>query len=286
MGLYDRQYTQDGYQGGFRNAPQMRIGFPSLTPMVKWLLIANIVVFFVHLIVKAIWSDPAKWDPITQWFSVFPYSTLSKLSLWRLVTYQFLHDGAFHIAMNMLGLYFLGPTLERHWSSKRFLGFYLACGTAGGVLYTLLTGWLGVGPMVGASGAILGLLAACAILFPQFVVFFIVFPVPIRVASVVIALVALTMILSRGSNAGGEAAHFGGMLAGATYVFTEKYWNQWLFKFNHVRHQRRAGQQVNLKDEVERILEKVHNAGLHSLNGKEKAILKKATEEEQKRNRS
>ena len=140
--------------------------------------------------------------------------------------------------------------------------------------------------MVGASGAILGLLAACAILFPQFVVFVLVFPVPIRVASIGIAFIALAVILSRGGNAGGEAAHFGGMVAGATYVFTEKYRNQWLFKFNHTRHQRRAVQQVNLKDEVERILEKVHNAGLHSLNGKEKAILKKATEEEQKRNRS
>ncbi len=283
MGLYDRQYTQDGYQGGFRNAPQMRIGFPSLTPMVKWLLIINAVVFFVHLIVRT--QYPPYRDPITLWFSVFPYSTLSKLSVWRLVTYQFLHDGPFHIFMNMLGLYFLGPTLERHWSGKRFLGFYLGCGVAGGVFYTLLVGWLGVGPMVGASGAILGLLAACAILFPQFVVFILVFPVPIRVASIGIALIALAVILSKGGNAGGEAAHFGGMVAGAAYVFTQKYWDQWLYKLNHQRHHRRQIQKINLHDEVERILEKVHNSGLHCLSGKEKAVLKKATEEEQKRNR-
>jgi len=285
MGLYDREYTQDNYQGGNRYAPQMRMRFPSLTPMVKWLLLINVVVFFVHLIVKAIWSNPTQWDPITQWFSVYPYSIPAKLSIWRLLTYQFLHDGPWHIAMNMLGLYFLGPTLERHWSSNRFLGFYLGCGAAGGIFYTLLTGWLGVGPMVGASGAILGLLAACAILFPQFVVFIIVFPVPIRVASVGIAFIALAMILSKGNNAGGEAAHFGGMVAGAAYVFTQNYWDQWLHKFNHARHQRQKTQTINLRDEVERILEKVSNSGLHSLTHREKAILKKATEEEQKRNK-
>ncbi len=282
MGLYDREYTQDGFQGGFRNAPQMRIGFPSLTPVVKWLLITNFVVFFVHLIASLPYDFP---DPITRWFSVYPYSIKARLSVWRLVTYQFLHAGPFHIAMNMLGLYFLGPTLERHWSSKKFLAFYLGCGAAGGIFYSLLAGlWLGVGPMVGASGAILGLLAACAILFPQFVVFFIVFPVPIRVASLVIAFFAVVIVLTRGDNAGGQAAHFGGMVAGAVYVFTQTYWDQWLSRFSHARHQRRTVQQVSLNDEVERILEKVHKAGLHSLNRKEKAILRKATEEEQKRN--
>ncbi len=282
MGLYDRQYTQDGYHGGGRNAPQMRIGFPSLTPMVKWLLIANVSMFFVQQLV----INMNVGDPIVQWFSVYPYSILARLSVWRLLTYQFLHAGFWHIAMNMLGLYFLGPTLERHWSSKRFLGFYLGCGAVGGILYTFLAGgWLGTGPMVGASGAIYGLLAACAILFPQFVVFFIVFPVPIRVASVVIGLGALYSVLSQGPNAGGEAAHFGGMVAGVVYVFTQQRWDQWLYKFNHERHHRREVKQINLHDDVERILEKVHNSGLHSLSGKEKAVLKKATEQEQKRNR-
>jgi membrane associated rhomboid family serine protease len=284
MGLYDRPYTQDNYQGGHHYAPQMRIGFPSLTPMVKTLLIVNGAVFLLQTLVASM-SSPMQMDPITRWFSVYPDSIWSKLSVWRLITYQFLHAGFWHIAFNMLGLYFLGPTLERHWSSKRFLGFYLACGAAGGILYTLLSGWLGVGPMVGASGAIYALLAACAILFPQFVVFFIVFPVPIRVASVVIVLGALYNVISKGANAGGDAAHFGGMVAGATYVFTQGYWDQWLYRFNRIRHQHRVVQEINLHDEVERILEKVHNSGLHSLNAKEKAILRRATEEEQKRNR-
>jgi len=61
------------------------------------------------------------------------------LQVWRLVTYQFLHGSAFHLLANMLGLFFLGPTLERHWGSKRFLVFYLFCGVAGGLSYYLLS---------------------------------------------------------------------------------------------------------------------------------------------------
>lgn len=296
MGLYDRQYTQDNYSGGYGHTPRMRMMFPSLTPMVKWLLLINVGVFFLHLVVKVVWKAPTQipqkpediilmWDPVTRWFSVFPYSIMARLSIWRLISYQFLHGGPLHLALNMLGLYMLGPTLERHWGPKQFLTFYFICGVAGGIFYSMLAGvWLSVGPMVGASGAVLGLFVACAILFPQFVVFVFLFPVPIRIATVGVVLFAVSIIMTNGENAGGEAAHFGGMVAGAVFVFTQNYWSQWLYSFNHKRHHKRVSQEINLKDEVERILEKVHQSGLHSLNRKEKAILKKATELEQKRN--
>ncbi len=281
MGLYDREYTQGGYHGGHRYAPQMRMNFPQLTPMVKAILFINIGVFFVQLLVQSASSR----DPITLLFSVFPYSLGAKLQVWRLITYQFLHGGFWHIAMNMLGLYFLGPTLERHWSSRRFLTFYLGCGATGGVLYILLASvnWLGVAPMVGASGAILGMLAACAILFPQFVVFFILFPVPIRIAAIVIGMGALATILSKGLNAGGEAAHLGGMVAGALYVFTQSHGQQLVGKVQNGRWEKKIAAERDMLQEIDRVLEKVHNSGIHSLTRAEKSILKRATEAEQKR---
>ncbi|RXL91000.1 rhomboid family intramembrane serine protease, partial [Citrobacter sp. AAK_AS5] len=81
-----------------------------------------------------------------------------------------------------------------------FLVFYLFCGVVGGLLYTALVaaGVMAAGPMVGASGAILGLLAACAILFPHFVVFILVFPVPIRVAAVGLMFVFTLNVLMGG----------------------------------------------------------------------------------------
>jgi membrane associated rhomboid family serine protease len=203
MGIYDRDYSQQNFQSHFRNAPQMRMTFPSLTPMVKWLLIINFVVFFAQ---KA-GAD----EFLTKWFSVYPLSLSYSLQIWRLIGYQFLHGSIGHVFFNMLGLFFLGPTLEQHWGSRRFIFFYLGCGAAGGLFYIFLVtvGFLSPGFLVGASGAILGMVAACAILFPHFVVFILFFPVPIRVAAVAGTLLYILLIITKATNAGGEAAHLG-----------------------------------------------------------------------------
>jgi len=261
MGLYDRDYTQESYQSQFGQVPHMRMHWPKITPVVKWLLIVNIALFFVGELVFPrnipVGNFGYSVNVLEKWFSVFPYSLASKLQLWRLVTYQFLHGGIGHVLFNMLGLYFLGPTLERHWQSKKFLIFYLGCGAAGGLFYTLLTvfKFLSPGPMVGASGAILGMLAACAILFPHFVVFILFFPVPIRVAAIGLTIMYFFYVVTRGPNAGGHAAH----------------------------RKKQMTAQRDIRVELDRILEKVHDSGLQSLTSKEKKILKEATRAEQMR---
>jgi membrane associated rhomboid family serine protease len=208
---------------------------------------------------------------------------------WRLVTYQFLHHLAnpLHIFLNMIGLFFLGPVLEHHWGSKKFLFFYLGCGVAGALFYLFLVsiGFLDAGVMVGASGAILGLLAACAILFPHFVVLILFFPVPIRVAAVALTGLYLFLVLSKSENAGGEAAHLGGMAAGAIYVFSQSWREKFKLKVRTGRMEKRMTEQRNLQEEVDRILQKVHESGIHSLTPKEKKILKQATKAEQMRDR-
>ncbi|MBN2457383.1 MAG: rhomboid family intramembrane serine protease [Sedimentisphaerales bacterium] len=277
MGLYDRDYTRENFQHGFRNAPQMRMSFPQMTPMVKRLLIINVAVFFLQIL----GADRF----LVSSFSVYPISASAVLQLWRYVTYQFLHRHLLHILFNMLGLFFLGPVLERYWGSRKFLIFYLGCGVAGGLLYPVLV-WLNVIktplPLIGASGAILGMLAACAILFPQFVVIIVVFPVPIRIAAVICIFIATAMIL-KGANAGGQAAHLGGMAAGAAYVFSRK-WREYLkTKFQMGLRQKKNTQQQSLQFELDRILHKVHNQGLQSLSSKERRTLKKATRAEQEK---
>lgn len=272
MGLYDRDYTKESFRSSYDGRPQMRLGLPQMTPVVKNLLIINVAVFFAQLL----GGGPF----LVRWFSVFPVSIVTSLQLWRLISYQFLHGGLWHILMNMIGVYFLGPTLERNWGSKRFLGFYLGCGVAGGLFYVILAniGWLAAGPMVGASGAVLGMLAACAILFPNFVVFFFFFPVPIRIAAVILIFIASVTLLSRGANAGGEAAHLAGMAAGAIYVFWPKIKKTTAERRSSVSSwQKKVAEQQQLQQQVDRILEKVHNQGIHSLTLKEKRILKKAT---------
>src|SRR4030042_4096351 len=85
--------------------------------------------------------------------------------------------------------------------------------------------------MVGASGSILGMLAACAILFPHFVVFIFIFPVPIRIAAIGLTGVYFLFVVTKGANAGGHAAHLAGMAAGAAYVFSQSWRDKFQFKF-------------------------------------------------------
>jgi membrane associated rhomboid family serine protease len=283
MGIYDRDYYRADY-GEQMSHPQMQFRFPQLTPMVKRLLIVNISVFLVCIIIKPLGGL------IYEWFSVDATSIGRSLQLWRLIGYQFLHDPGdiMHIVFNMLGLYFLGPTLERFWHSKKFLYFYLLCGTAAGVFYLLLAnlGIVQIGVLVGASGAILGMLAACAILFPQFVVFLFLFPVPIRVAAIIFILLYVVNIFTGGPNAGGDVAHLAGMAVGAGYVYL---WPRWKNRYKTVWHtddwEKNFKAYSELQKEVDRILEKVNREGVSSLTRKEKKMLSEATRLEQARSK-
>jgi membrane associated rhomboid family serine protease len=285
MGLYDRDYTREQNEAYPYYAPQMRLGFPSITPAVKWLLIANIVVFLVDKLA----SDPRATGLtlFEKLFALNPASPLLIIQLWRLITYQFLHGDFFHILYNMLCLFFLGPVLERHWGTKKFFTFYLSCGIAGGVFYILLVviGFLTPMPLIGASGAVLGVLTACAILFPRIIIFFFFFPMPIRVVAIILICIASVTILSKGANAGGEAAHLAGIAAGAFYVLSKPWRTALKLRFKANRWEKYAESERKFHIEVDRILKKVHDSGLHALTPSEKRILKKATRLEQTRSK-
>lgn len=282
MSVYDRDYYRSDYEQQ-ASPPQMHFRFPQLTPMVKWLLIINISVFLLCIILRPLGLF------IYEWFSVDSTSVSASLQPWRLISYQFLHDpnNPWHIIMNMLGLYFLGPTLERFWHSKKFLIFYLCCGIAGGAFYLLLSnfGLMGQGVLIGASGAILGMLAACAILFPQFIVVLAIFPMPIRRAAVILIILFLVSIFV-GANAGGNAAHLAGMAAGAGYVYLWPRWKNRTRTSLHVNDwDRKFKAYSQLQKEVDRILAKVNAQGIGSLTRKEKKTLEEATKLEQMKSR-
>lgn len=287
MGLYDRDYTREENESYPTSAPQMRMGLPPITPAVKWLLLANIIVFLFD----ALATDSTKPGPgiFEKIFALIPASPLLTLQVWRLITYQFLHRGIGHILFNMIGLYFFGASLERHWGTKKFLVFYLSCGIAGGLFYVLLvvTGFLDVGSLVGASGSVLGVLTACAILFPRMTVFLfpLPFPIPIRVIAVGLICISAVTILSKGKNAGGEAAHLAGIAAGALYILSDHWRTALKLRFKSVRWEKQVESEHRLRIEVDRILKKVHDSGLNSLSSGEKRTLKKATRLEQSRSK-
>ena len=286
MGLYDRDYTQQENDSRSPYAPRMHLGLPSITPAVKGLLIANAAIYLIGIITP----NPAQTGPtfLEKYFALVPATPFLTLQVWRLVTYQFLHADFLHILFNMLWLLFLGPPLERHWGSKKFLTFYLSCGVAGGLFYIFLVyaGFLTAGSLIGASGAVLGVLAACAILFPQAAVFLFPLPisVPIRIFAVISICITILKIFS-GKNVGGEAAHLAGIAAGAFYVFSDSWRTALKLRFKAFRWEKHIESERRLRIEVDRILKKVHDSGLHSLTHSEKHTLKKATRLEQSRSK-
>lgn len=229
-----------------------------VTPIVLRLLIANGAVWFLQWVFhtggSSFVENAFALDPDT----VLPWRP------WQLVTYMFLHGpGFWHIGFNMLILWMFGGPVERQLGAKRFLRYYLICGIAGGVLQ-LLPPFRAT--TVGASGAVLGVLTAFGVLFPNAPIHVLfLFPVPAKV--VVIFLALMNLMSAAGSSRDGIAymAHVGGMAAGYIMLrgmpFTERLRRRWDERQHDLRSQRREDVRRKLDD----ILEKMHREGKESL---------------------
>ncbi|MBX3377372.1 MAG: rhomboid family intramembrane serine protease [Phycisphaeraceae bacterium] len=217
------------------------------------------------------------------------------MQVWRLITFQFLHSGIWHLVFNMLGLWIFGGMVEQYLGRKRYAAFYLTCGIAGGVSYLFLN-LLGAGlglqlpgvlvndpwtPLVGASAGVFGVIMACAFIAPNAVV--LVYFIPMKLKFMAYGYVALAAynLLSGGNNAGGDAAHIGGAIAGFFFIRNAHLLRDFFDVLGDSRKPGRARQRsprspVN-HAEVDRILSKVHEEGLRSLSEREKAVLREAS---------
>ena len=199
-----------------RGMRQIRFGF-GLTPVVKALMIANGVVFLLQLIVVH-GLDSAPLVSFVGGLALHPDAALLGGRLWQLGTYMFLHDpmDLLHIVFNMLVLFFFGGLFEARWGRRGFLRYYLGCGLGAGLVGALAgvvaPGWFGA-PVVGASGALSGLLMAFALLYPEQTVQ-LWFVMPIRARQLIWAMVAIDLIMFLTGSPVAIMVHFGGLLTG------------------------------------------------------------------------
>jgi hypothetical protein len=123
-----------------------------------------------------------------------------------------------HIAFNMLGLWLFGSRMEAHWGTRTFTWYYLASGIGGALLYGIfsLAGVESLIPMVGASGAVYGILLAFGLAFPNAIIFVFFIPMPARIAVIVFGVISLLGI--GGANVA-HLAHLGGMLTGLVFLW-------------------------------------------------------------------
>ena len=180
---------------------------PKTTPCVKALIIINLVCwFFLITIIQKIFI---KTDVIYQILGFVPSAIDSKFFIWQFFTYMFIHSsGMFHILFNMMILWMFGSELEQLWRKKFFLTYYLVCGVGAALvyfigikLYALFGGQSAVMniPVVGAFGAVFGLLLAYGLIFGERIVLFMfLFPMKARTFTFLIAGVELLTMLQSG----------------------------------------------------------------------------------------
>ena len=125
-----------------------------MTLWVRRLLVANAVVYLLTITVFT-----GRW--FFEWFAFNPVLVVQQP--WTLVTYMFVHGGFFHLAFNMLMLFFFGPDLERRMGGSEFARYYFFCGLGGAALSLVFMGFTGATMVVGASAAIFGVLLAFAV---------------------------------------------------------------------------------------------------------------------------
>jgi membrane associated rhomboid family serine protease len=172
-----------------------------ITPVVKNLIILNVVVFILGFLVRGL-SDLLALHNVVGSGEFLPF---------QLFTYMFVHASFGHIFFNMLGLFFFGPILESTWGSMRFLTFYLICGVGAGAFNLLVDLFMGAGSfgtMVGASGAIYGIMVAFGVLFPNMEVMLLFPPIPIKAKYLVLGFGAIALYSALNPTPGDNTAHF------------------------------------------------------------------------------
>jgi membrane associated rhomboid family serine protease len=186
---------------------------------VKWLIISNVAVYLVYF-----FGSMLKGEPIFDSLVLTP-SAVVHGAIWQLVTYLFLHSltSFWHILFNMLTLWMFGSPVEETWGTRRFLQYYFVCGVGAGICVVVANMLVGDPHqrVIGASGAIYGLLLAYGMLFPnQTVMFSFLFPIKAKYMVMIFGGIAFLSSFQGGSTVS-NLAHLGGMVFGFIYMKTQ-----------------------------------------------------------------
>jgi membrane associated rhomboid family serine protease len=296
MGIYDRDYYQAERPGIAIRGPRSVVG---------WLIVINVAVFLAD----------GLFTPDNNWIIAKLAATVGTLTepwfWWRFLTYGFAHSpwpNYWHILGNMLGLWFLGRDVESTYGSKEFLRLYLTMIVLGGVAWSATSMVQGLAadlPLVGASGAITGIVILYALHFPRrTLLLFFVLPVPAWVLGVLVVVTNLRGAAELGNDNIAYGVHLAGIAFALAYYHF--HWNlgrlvegrfslDWLKRrprlrvHNPDRFDRRDKQDQDRDDdaaaEEDRILEKIHRQGIESLTRQERRALEAASRRYQKNRR-
>ncbi len=262
-----------------------RFGFGGgLSPVVRNLLIANGAVWIAQL-----FANPF----LIEHFALHPLQIIEEFKFWQLFTYMFLHGGFFHLFFNMFALWMFGTEVERVLGSADFMKYYVLTGIGGG-MFQLVMNWGAPAAILGASGAIYGVLVAFAVLFPNRVVtllLFFVLPVQLKAKTLALIFVGISLVLGIQSQLLGSVdmvahfAHLGGAMVGF-FILRGRYYSQRAIQqVSEYQQQRRESQERQKRDrinrkrkEIDKILDRINEVGYENISQEDKEFLKKASE--------
>lgn len=203
--------------------------FSMIPPVIKSLLIINVVVFLFQVLFLDFLTigGTSVGNAIINLFALQPIYSAGYTSvnfdhfwIWQLITYQFLHGGLWHLFFNMFSLWMFGMELENQWGSTRFGIYYILSGIGAGLAQLFISPMFGsVGPTIGASGAIYGVLLAFGMTFPNRPIFMFPFFIPIPAKFFVIIFAGIELFSGfSGSDGVAHFAHLGGALTGLLLI--------------------------------------------------------------------
>jgi membrane associated rhomboid family serine protease len=201
----------------YTESPFSFFGGP-VTRTVKLLIGVNVGVFLLQVVEMIL-----KVNLLEQYFGLTPASVTHNLTVWQFVTYMFLHGGPFHVLINMVTLFMFGNDLERYWGTQRFLRYYFLTGIGAGVC-SWLVAMNSPATIIGASGAVYGLLLAYGLLYPNRIIYLnFLIPVKVKYFVLFIGFVAFYSSIADGNGGVAHIAHLGGMLVGFLYLKGKDY---------------------------------------------------------------
>ncbi len=283
-------YQQESFSSAFWR------GFRSIPPVIRTIIAINVIVFVLQalfgsirvgqtnvnqIIVSYLAFDPSLWTVITQ--------------PWRLITYMFIHGSGFHLLFNMLWLWWMGRSVEETVGPRTFSVIYFGAGLGGVILHILLSYLYGSSLVIGASGAVFGIMVSFAYLFPSAPIMLLFLP-PIQARFLVAGLIAFDVIFLGSGDGIARLVHLGG--AGAGYLLIKAHYEgkdlaryvrpiEQIFKGGGKKEKKKrsprnkkmyAVADVEVieetdQEELDRILEKISKQGYDGLTKEEKKIL-------------
>jgi membrane associated rhomboid family serine protease len=268
---------------------EIRSAFQSNRNGVVQLLVVNIAFFLVAGTAKVI-----GWASGIQGLDAFfiDYLELSSnllkvvLHPWTLISYSVIHLDLGHFVFNMLGLYWFGNILQDFLGPKKILYFYLFGGLSGGLLFLLIFNLIAansIAPpasaLLGASGAVYGIICGAAFLVPNYTMNLLFFG-PVRLKYIAMATVLISFIQIPNGNPGGNIAHLGGALGGILYLkYLQGSFRFWKVKLpknqlkGKIVKMESARMEVSRQDELDFLLDKISEKGISALSKEERTRL-------------